>query len=180
MLGLLAERAAARGMTASARQGNWPAVAEATAPADVVTCYHVLYNVPDVRPFIEALTSRSRRVVVAELTTEHPLSTLNALWLQFHGLERPTGPTAGDLLAILTELGLRPQHQVWRRPGNPDYASFAELADVTRRRLCLPPERAADVAEALVTAGVDPRQPVDLGSSGREQATIWWKGTARG
>ena len=50
--------------------------------------------------------------------------------------------------------------------------------DVTRRRLCLPPGRAAEVAEALVESGVDPEHPVDLGSSGREVVTIWWDGTA--
>ncbi len=66
----------------------------------------------------------------------------------------------------------------WQRPGGADYASFAELTDVTRRRLCLPPDRIPDVASALTEAGVDPEHPVDLGSSGREVVTIWWPGTA--
>ena len=66
----------------------------------------------------------------------------------------------------------------WRRPGGADYASFAELAEVTRRRLCLPPDRIADIASALTEAGVDPEHPVDLGTAGREVVTIWWPGTA--
>ena len=76
-------------------------------------------------------------------------------------------------------MGLRPGHEAWRRPGGRDYASFAELVDVTRRRLCLPPQRAAEVAEALTESGVDPEHPVDLGSSGRDVVTIWWDGAAR-
>jgi SAM-dependent methyltransferase len=178
MLELLAERAAARGVTAILRPGGWPEVAGTTAPADLVTCHHVLYNVPDAGPFIDALTDHAGRVVVVELAARHPLVSLNPLWLRFHGLRRPEGPAAGDLIAILTAMGLRPEFRMWRRPGGNDYASFAELTDVTRRRLCLPPGRAPEVADALVAAGVDPAHPVDLGSSGREVATVWWDGTA--
>jgi hypothetical protein len=48
------------------------------------------------------------------------------------------------------------------------------MIDVTRRRLCLPQERAGEVATALTDLGVDASHPVDLGSSGREVVTIWW------
>jgi len=178
MLDLLAQRAAASGRQAALVHGSWPQAAAAAGPADLVTCQHVLYNVPDVGPFIEALTSHARRIVVAELTSQHPLVSLNALWLRFHGLRRPQSPTAGDLIAIVAAMGLRPGHQTWQRPGGRDYASFEELTDVTRRRLCLPPERADEVADALAELGVDPGHPVDLGSSGREVVTIWWDGAA--
>jgi len=56
---------------------------------------------------------------------------------------------------------------------------MAELVDVTRRRLCLPPDRADDVATALVESGVDPAHPKDLGSSGSDVMTIWWNGSAQ-
>jgi SAM-dependent methyltransferase len=180
MLSLLAERAAARGVTASCVQGSWPQVAAQVPAADVVTCHHVLYNVPEPAPFVAALTAHARRLVVAEMTASHPLVTLNQLWLRFHGLRRPEGPTADDLLAILDAMGLAPGHQLWSRPAAADYASFGELTDVTRRRLCLPPERAGEVADALVEAGADPGQPADFGSSGRDVVTIWWVGGAAG
>lgn len=178
MLALLAERAAAQGVTARCVHGGWPEAAAQVQAADVVTCHHVLYNVPDLAPFVAALTARARRLVVAEMTASHPLVTLNELWLKFHGLARPEGPTADDLLRILDAMGLRPGHQRWRRVGGADYASFDELTDVTRRRLCLPPGRAGEVAGALVEAGADPRSPADFGSSGREVVTIWWPGGA--
>ena len=178
MLELLSQRATAMGIPASQVLGRWPEVAAATPPADVVTCHHVLYNAPEPVPFISELTSHARRRVVVETTAQHPLTTLNPFWLRFHGLQRPAAPTAADLLEILTAMGLRPRAERWTRPGGPDYATFDELVDVTRRRLCLPPERAGDVAGALTESGIDPENPADLGSSGREVVTIWWEGNS--
>lgn len=174
LLAGLARQAADSGLEPRLVRGRWPDVAAPAGEADVVTCHHVLYNVPDLEPFLVALTAAARRLVVVELTAAHPLTSLNALWTRFWGLDRPDGPTAGDVLAILGAMGMNPGSQRWRRPGGRDYASFAELTDVTRRRLCLPAERAGEVAEALQDLGVDPGHPVDLGSSGREVVTIWW------
>jgi SAM-dependent methyltransferase len=176
MLGLLGQRAAAAGVQARLVPGRWPDVAARAGAADVVTCHHVVYNVPGIESFLAALTAAARRIVVVELSAVHPLVSLNPLWLRFHGLVRPDRPTADDLLAILAGMGLRASSQRWSRPGGRDYASFAELTDVTRRRLCLPPARAEDVAAALADLGIDPSRPVDLGTSGRELVTIWWGG----
>ncbi len=180
MLEKLSQRSAAAVITVRTVLGRWPEAAAEAAAADVVTCHHVLYNVPGVRPFVTALTASARRTVVAEMTAQHPLVSLNALWLRFHGLRRPKSPTAEDLIQILEAMGLRPAHETWRRPGGRDYASFEEMVDVTRRRLCLPSERAAEVADALADAGTDPEDPEDLGSSGRDVVSIWWDGTAGG
>jgi SAM-dependent methyltransferase len=179
MLALLAERARARGVTARCVTGRWPDVAPTVPVADVVTCHHVLYNVPDLEPFLIALTNHARRQVIVETATMHPLTSLNDMWLRFHNLQRPDRPTADDVLAILRAMGVRAGHQRWRRPGGPDYASFAELTDVTRRRLCLPEQRAGEVSDALIEAGVDPEHPQDLGSSGRDVITMWWDGSAQ-
>jgi SAM-dependent methyltransferase len=178
MLDLLADRAAASGAQPRLITGQWPETAADAGIADVVTCHHVTYNVPDIEPFLNALTAAARRIVVVEMTAAHPLVSLNSLWLRFHGLARPDGPTADDLLAILAAMGISAGSQHWARPGGRDYASFAELTEVTRRRLCLPPERAPEVSEALVELGVEPDRPVDLGSSGRDVVTIWWNGAA--
>jgi SAM-dependent methyltransferase len=179
MLALLAERARARGVTARCVTGRWPDVAPTVPVADVVTCHHVLYNVPDLEPFLIALTNHARRQVIVETATLHPLTSLNDMWLRFHNLRRPDRPTADDVLAILHAMGVRAGHQRWRRPGGSDYASFTELTDVTRRRLCLPVQRASEVSDALIEAGVDPEHPQDLGSSGRDVMTMWWDGSAQ-
>jgi SAM-dependent methyltransferase len=184
MLGRLAERAAASGVTPRAIAGRWPDVTQQAGPADVVTCHHVLYNVAELEPFVAALTSSARRLVVAEVTARHPLAPLNPLWQRFHGLRRPDSPTAADLIGVLEAMGLRPGHEQWRGQHGQDYASLEELADVTRRRLCLPPERAADVTDALIQAGAEAGNPgghagiSGLPSPGRDLVTIWWDGGA--
>jgi len=157
---------------------RWYETTAQVTPADVVTCHHVVYNVPDLGPFLTGLTNHARRRVVVELTTAHPLTSLNPLWLRFHGLRRPAGPTATDLLAILAEAGLKAGHTGWSRPAEADYAGFAELVDITRRRLCLPADRASEVEAALLDLGSERERPGDLGSSGRNVVTIWWEGTA--
>ena len=178
MLGLLAGRAGEAGLAARTVHGRWPDVGGQVGPADVVTCHHVVFNVPDLGPFLAALTGHARRRVVIETAAAHPLTSLNPLWLRFHGLRRPEGPTAADTIGILAAMGHDPRHTGWSRPAGADYGSMAELVEVTRRRLCLPPERAGEVETALVELGINPGQPGDLGSSGRDVVTIWWEGTA--
>lgn len=180
MLALLAERASALAGKVRLVPGQWPAVARDSAPADLVTCFNVVYNVPDILPFVATLTASARRLVVIEMTAEHPMVSMNALWLRFHGLPRPEGPTADDLLQVLAAMGIQTGHEHWQRRSGADYASFAELIEVTRRRLCLPPERADEVAQALEEADIDPDRPVDLGTSRRDVVTIWWAGGAAG
>jgi ubiquinone/menaquinone biosynthesis C-methylase UbiE len=178
MLALLRERAEPAGLTPTLVHGSWPQAAAQAGQADVVTCHHVVYNVPQIGPFLVALTRAARRSVILEMTASHPLISLNELWLRFHGLRRPQSPTAADLLAILAATGIDARHERWCRQGGADYASFAELTEVTRRRLCLPPERESEVARALIESGVDTEHPMDLGSSGREVVTVWWQGGA--
>jgi SAM-dependent methyltransferase len=178
MLGLLAGRAGEAGLAARTVHGRWPDVGGQVGPADVVTCHHVVFNVPDLGPFLEALTGHARRRIVIETAVAHPLTSLNPLWLRFHGLRRPEGPTAADTIGILAAMGHDPRHTGWSRPAGADYGSMAELVEVTRRRLCLPPDRAGEVEAALVELGINPGRPGDLGSSGRDVVTIWWEGTA--
>jgi SAM-dependent methyltransferase len=176
MLRELASRAAAAGLAVTTVVGSWPEVADQVAPADLVVCHHVLYNVPDLPPFLAALTGHARRRVVCELTARHPMARLNPLWRRFHDLDRPEGPTAEDVVALARALGLRVGVERWRRPSGGDHDSFEDVVDLTRRRLCLPMERAAEVAAALRELGVRGDGPVDLGP--QELVTLWWAGDA--
>jgi SAM-dependent methyltransferase len=178
LLDRFAEHAAALGVPARVVTGSWPAVAAAVEPADVVLCGHVLYNVAALAPFATALTAHARRGVVAELTARHPLASLNPLWRRFHRIDRPEGPTAEDAVAALRSLGIHPAVTRWSRPAAADYATFEEMVEVTRRRLCLPPESRPEVAAALHELEVDPATPPDLGSGARDVVTLTWPGTA--
>lgn len=178
MLDTLAERARDLGVEVHSFVGRWPDVAGEVPAADVVVCHNVLYNVPDIEPFVRALTTHARRRVVVQLTARHPLTALNSLWEHFHGLRRPERPTAADAVSLLRALDLRPYDETWTYSQGQSYDSFDDLVDVTRRRLCLPPERAGELADALRDLGIDPAAPRDLGPVTREAVTVWWDGTA--
>lgn len=153
--------------------GKWPDVAPEVEPADVVCCHHVLYNVQDLRPFAEALHAHARRRVVCELTDEHPLEPMNPLWRQFHNLERPPGPSAGNAAAALRSLGYDVTLETRDSAPLHRYESLEEMVTFHRKRLCLPASRDPEVADALIALGVDPEEPVGLGA-GRPLVTLWW------
>lgn len=163
MLAAYAEAADRRGAAHDEVLGRWP---DATAPeGDVVVCHHVLYDVADVVPFVQALHDHARRRVVVELSAVHPLAHLAPYWKRFWDLDRPEGPTAGDALEVLRSLGIGARIEEWDddRPWgrlDPD-----ETVRVLRTRLCLPASRDAEVADAIATTP-------DRGP--RRTATLWW------
>jgi len=167
---------AGAGARAEGVKGRWLEVAGRVGPADVVVCHHVLYNVADLAPFAAALTDHARRRVVVELTDRHPLVALAPLWRRFHGLERPSGPTAGDAAAALDALGLDPERQDWESEDRLGFDRFEELVAFTRRRLCLPAARDAEVAEALLEAGTREVGGVWVGAGSRRVSTLSWSG----
>ena len=174
MLEALSDLAAAHaGLTLETVTGAWPAVAHEVGPADVVVCHHVLYNVQDLRPFVEALTVHARRRVVVELTEHHPLEPMNPLWERFWSLSRPDGPTAYDAAAAIASLGLAVTTEQRAAAPLHVYDSFEEMVAFHRRRLCLPASADPEVGEALIGLGVDPGHPVGLGA-GRQLITLWW------
>jgi SAM-dependent methyltransferase len=166
---LLARFAAAAGPGARTFLGRWPDVAGEVPAADVVVCANVVYNVPDLAGFLTALTAHARRRVVVELTDVHPWTSLAGLWRHFHGQERPAGPTAELFGEVLAELGLAVESVTWQRDDPWRSAPADAVLAFTRRRLCLPADRDAEVAAAL-TRFADDRP--------RTATTVWWPGTA--
>lgn len=153
MLAVFAAAAAARGLPAATVQGSWPEAAESAGRHDVVVCHHVLHNVVDLPPFLSALTAAARPAggVVVEMLPEHPMAWLDPLWARFHGLLREPSATDTDAVAVLGELGVTPEVHRRRR----DRRHPHDAAWVTRR-LCLPADRTAEVADAL--RGLPPRR----------------------
>lgn len=160
MLELFETGADVRGLPARTLVGSWPEVAVDAGYADVVVSHHVLHNVVDLPAFVSALTAAAGRGVVVEMLGEHPMAWLDPLWMRFHGLHRPEPATVDDAAAVLGELGLEPEVIRWtrerRHPHDPAW---------TTRRLCLAPEREAEVAVALTE--IPPRPPT--------AATLVWR-----
>jgi SAM-dependent methyltransferase len=167
MLAAFAAAASRRDLEHHEVLGDWPDVAELAPTADVVVCHHVAYNVPELAAFVTALDTHARRRVVLELSQRHPLTGMAPLWRHFWGLERPLGPTAADALAVIRESGFAAQLQEWDE--SPDARAVPEVSraqqvEYMRTRLCLTPDRDAEVAAVMAA---QPNLP-------RRQATIWW------
>ena len=175
MLSVFAEGAQARGVRPLAVEGAWPDVAHEAPKVDVVVCHHVLYNVRDIEPFVRALHAHTRHRVVIEITATHPLSWMSGLWQRFYGLERPAGPTADDAAEALGELGLEVHRDLQERtPLSSGFERREDAVALVRRRLCLPAERDAEVAEALGPLLVEGDGLWAAGPTEQTLATLWW------
>jgi SAM-dependent methyltransferase len=147
--GFLANARAA-GVAAEAIHGRWPDAAERVGPVDVAMAGHVLYNVAELEPFVRAMAGTARNRVVFELSARHPLHWMNELWLRFHGVRRPEGPSAADAAAGIAELGFKPEVESWTLTSR--IGGFERRADalaMVRRRLCLDPSRDPELEAAL-------------------------------
>lgn len=168
MLEALAARAQERGAEHLVVHGRWPDVAPSVGVADVVVSHHVVYNVPDLAPFVTALSDHARRRVVLEFGERHPVSGTNPLWKHFWGIDRPARPTGDDVLAVLGEAGIDAQVERARRPPRVTRDDDEWIEHLTRR-LCLPPDRAPEVADAV--RSLPPEE-------GRDVVIAWWSGSA--
>jgi SAM-dependent methyltransferase len=164
MLAMFEANARDRGLVAETVEGLWPEVASRTRLADVVTAHHVVYNVGDVVPFLRALDEHARFRVVTEMTTRHPLTSLNEAWMHFWGLERPSGPTSDDLVEVLDEMGLRASLERFEGTTWSESSPY-EAANFARIRLCLPASRESEVRAFLQ------RHPAP---TARSLVTLWW------
>ncbi|HEX9695139.1 MAG TPA: methyltransferase domain-containing protein [Actinomycetota bacterium] len=168
MLAAFAAAADACGVRHDQIEGVWPEAAPKAGTANVVVCHHVLYNVPDLTPFVRALTTAARRRVVVEITAEHPRARLNPLWERFHGLTRPVRPIADDALAVLREAGIAFEQERFVLPQREQRLPGHERVAFVRRALCLPAERDEEIAAAMREFDFD---------APRELVALWWDGT---
>jgi len=163
MLESFAQAAEERGVRHREVLGSWPEVAAEAGQAAVVVAHHVTYNVPDLVPFARALDAAARHRVVIEMTDVHPWVATNALWLRFHDLRRPTGPTAQLCAEVLTAAGFDVRTETWQRPAR--RTDRAATVAFIRRRLCLPVSAEPEVDAAL---------PADYEFTPRAVVTLWW------
>jgi SAM-dependent methyltransferase len=169
MLESFAAAATTAGAAHQEISGRWPDVASSTPEADVVVCSHVVYNVPDIVPFVRALSDHARRRVVVELTDRHPQTALNPLWRQFWNLARPSGPTADQFVQVVAEAGFHPGVDRFERPPRQVSQDRDTYVAFVRRRLCLGPDRDREIDAALPPASA---------LIGTAITTVYWDTTA--
>jgi SAM-dependent methyltransferase len=170
------QRAAEMGVGAVLVEGAWPDVAPKVDVHDVAMCANVVYDVQDIEPFLATLSHHGRVGVVVELTVDHPWSGLGPYYRALHQLERPQGPTYEDFVEVVQEVcAIRPEVEIWTRPGHAWFESWDEILDHYGKRLVLPRGRRREL-EALLA----PHTEVDgdrlyVGTRERTMVTLWWR-----
>jgi len=164
MLEMFATTAIERGLQHQEIFGDWPAVADQTPVADVVTCHHVVYNVSDIEPFLRALDAHAGKRVVIEMPQNHPLASRRGAWQHFWKIERPINPTPNDLMDVLAELGISAHLELWDGP-TVKALPLEDEVRFLRIRLCLDSSKDPEIRE-FIEAEPAPAQ--------RALATIWW------
>lgn len=175
MLGEFERQGRKLGVRTDTVLGTWPDAAPLVSPADVVVCNHVLFNVPDLAPFVSALVEKVLGRLVVEITDRHPLSLTNDLWMRFHSVERPSGPTADDAEAAMAGLGVPVRREDHLLP--PVTTGFERREDAVafiRRRLCLAAERDPEIAEALGDRLACRKGLWSAGPARQVVVTLWW------
>jgi SAM-dependent methyltransferase len=163
------------GVQARTVEGRWPEAGPDAPTAEVVVCGHVLYNVGELEPFVRALDAHARRRVVVEITSAHPLVWMADLWRHFHGLERPTGPSADLAGAAIAELGVEVHREDESRvPRSGGFERRDDAIAFLRRRLCLSADRDAELAEALGERLLERDGLWAAGPLEHPIVTMWW------
>ncbi len=156
--------------------GGWPDVADTAGRADVVVCGHVLYNVPHLASFVEALTMAARRRVVVEITESHPRNRQPERdpWKHLWAIDRPTGPTWEDARDVIQQTGVRPGVEVWETDQRGSFPSLDDLVRLMRRTVCLDPSRDHDVRAIVLRHAVERDGRWRMSGGTRRLVTLWW------
>jgi SAM-dependent methyltransferase len=141
MLQILRRRAREAGVTnVRTVVGRWEEVGPAAADigADVALCAHVLPLIADPAPFLRKLDAAARRRVIVYLGAFAADAIADPFWRYFHGAPRRTAPSYLDAMAVMEEVGIRPEVEVVEVPVRARYATIEEAVDSYRESLALP------------------------------------------
>lgn len=168
-------RSTSTGLGVTVIHGAWPDDESQVGVVDVVTTSHVLHNVPNPVPFVQAMEHHARTAVVIQEFLVHPWAHLGPYYMALHGLERPVGPTVDDLSDVIKEaIGRRPTVDLWEGARPTIYLDWGELLEFYGRRLVLPTKRRDELRALLevdyeaTPEGIVEREPR------RGKATLWW------
>ncbi|MCE2527967.1 MAG: methyltransferase domain-containing protein [Actinomycetia bacterium] len=171
----LQEEVNAEGLEVEVLVGPWPEAAARTPVADVVLSSHVVYDVPEIAPFITGLAGHGRRGVVVEMTDVHPWTKMNYLYRAIHDLDRPQGPSVEDLVeVVVTELGAEVGVVRWERAPDLWFLSWQEILDYYGKRVVVPRARREELRPLLEEFVVPRDNRLYVEEGPRSFATLWW------
>ncbi len=131
---------------------RWPPADDTIVPvADVAFAANVLYDIPDLGAFLDAMERHARRTCIALVTDRAPSTPHPQVWEALYGEPLCALPALPELLAVLGALGRRADVQTF--PVRPSVPMSPEAAvEEMRWRYWVTPgsERAARLSALLV------------------------------
>ena len=171
----LREEADSEGLEVEVVVGAWPEAASRTAAASVALSSHVVYDVPEIAPFLRALDEYGRHGVVLEMTDVHPWTKMNHLYRAIHGLERPDGPSVEDLVEVISaEVGCEVGVVRWERAPDLWFVSWQEILDYYGKRVVVPGARRPELRPLLEESVERKGDRLYVDEGPRSFATLWW------
>lgn len=105
---------------------------------DVAICSYVLPLIEDVAAFLTKLDQAAGRRVFLYLGAGGAELLIDPIWRYFHGSPREPAVTYLDAVAVLEELGIRPDVQIVEVPTMSRFATLDEAVEDYRTSLMLP------------------------------------------
>lgn len=153
--------------------GAFPDVADLPR-VDVAMAANVVYDVADIQPFLQGMHDMADGWVVLELTERHPWTEMGRYFRSIHDLDRPTGPTARDLVRVIDEVfGIEPRVREWSRPPGLYFENWDEVLAYYGKRLAVPDHRRRELTPLLEHDLVH-RDGRWWAEEIRGFATVWW------
>lgn len=157
---------------------TWPDGRAAVPPVEVALASLVIHFCPDAAGFLTAMEAAASRRCVLAIRVGQMQPLLATLWPIFHPEEPlPRQPVLADLLAVMDELGIRPEvhrHQAMRAYGR--YASREEARDHLVAALHLEGAPALERLDAELAGRL---VPTDDGgwraAEGVQEAVVTWR-----
>lgn len=146
-------------------------------PADLVLGAHVVYGVVEIEPFIRKLAAHARRRVLLLAHLAHPLERLAPLWAAVHGEERSDLPALPELMAVLWELGIAPNLEMFVERSPQTVPSRDAALKLLRALLYVRPDTDAEryLQRALDEALVETPGGLAIRGDGlRHQGLVGW------
>lgn len=125
---------------------------------DVAICSYVLPLIEDVASFLTKLDQATARHVFLYLGAGGAELLLDPIWRYFHGSPRAPAVTYLDAVAVLDELGIRPDVQIVEVRTMSRFATLDEAVSDYRRTLLLPDtDETREELRTLLAAWLVPR-----------------------
>ncbi len=145
--------------------------------ADLALCSHVVYGVPDIRPFIEKLQDHARERVVLVSFVDSPQAGVAALWEPVYGEARVNLPALPELMNVLWEMGIYPSVRMMAPAGPQSFESVEAAVEEVSGRLFIGSDserrqRLSDSIEQFLEPTKDGYK-IKIARPVR-QGVIWW------